>query len=210
DVKKNDKCCDIGTGCGIIPFIWIKNKVGKKIYGLDIQENAIIQCNDSIKKLKDKIDFDFTPILQDIKDIDKLKENITPGSLDVVCCNPPYKTKGAGIISKTECEKIARHETLCTIDDICKSASIMLKFGGKFIVCQRPERLADVIEAMRKNGIEPKRLRFAAKNKDKAPWLFLLEGKKGSKPFMKVLPTLLTRIDDKTFTEEMLKIYGKK
>ena len=82
----------------------------------------------------------------------------------------------------------------------------MLKFGGRLCVCNRPERLSDVMYAMKSHNIEPKRLRMVSKNADEAPWLFLLEGKKGSKPFMKVEPQLYIRSGD-GFTEELQKIY---
>lgn len=78
--------------------------------------------------------------------------------------------------------------------------------GGRLCVCNRPERLSDVIFAMKSNNIEPKRIRFVSKNPDEAPWLFLIEGKKGSKPFMKVEPQLYIRSGE-GFSEELQKIY---
>ena len=83
---------------------------------------------------------------------------------------------------------IARHEVLCTIGDVCKSANRLLKFGGRLCMCNRPERLADVLNAMRSNNIEPKTLQLVCKDYSSAPWLFLVEGKKGAKPSLKVLP----------------------
>jgi tRNA1(Val) A37 N6-methylase TrmN6 len=74
-------------------------------------------------------------------------------------------------------------------------------------MCNRPERLSDVIYAMKNNGIEPKRLRFVSKNSSEAPWLFLIEGKKGSKPFMQVEPQLYIRTEN-GFSEELQQIYS--
>lgn len=110
------------------------------------------------------------------------------GTADLVTCNPPYKAYQAGIESQLTAQKIARHEILCNIYDICRSAKRLLKFGGRLCICNRPERLADCIDAMRQNGIEPKRLQFVAKADDAQPWLFLLEGRSGGKPFLNVLP----------------------
>lgn len=183
--KHKDKVCDLGTGCGIVA-LEIQNKFNpKQIFGVDIQPLAIEQFKMSISAscLTEKV----TPVLADIK---ALPKEMCDQSFDLVVCNPPYKISGSGILSQTTADKIARHETLCNIDDICKTASTLLKFGGRLCFCQRPQRLADTIAAMKNANIEPKRLRFVAKNKDGAPWLFLIEGKKGSKPFMQVEPSI--------------------
>ena len=87
-------------------------------------------------------------------------------------------------------------------------AEKLLNFGGRFVMCNRPERLADVISAMKAHNIEPQRLRFVQKQKDTAPWLFLIEGKKGAKPYLEVLPTLFTYDEDGNESEELLKILG--
>jgi tRNA1(Val) A37 N6-methylase TrmN6 len=200
--RSKDIVCDLGTGCGIIPMILTKKFQPKKIYGVDIQPQAIEQFRLSIahSKLLNEIE----PILCDLTKLDK---EIPAGSCDVVTCNPPYKANQAGILSEMTAEQIARHEVMCTINDICKTASRLLKFGGKLCLCQRPERLADVITAMKENDIEPKLLRFVAKNHTQAPWLFLIEGKKGSKPFMKVMPAM-QMYDGEEFSEELKQVYG--
>jgi regulator of sigma E protease len=74
--------------------------------------------------------------------------------------NPPYKPVGTGIESLSEADKIARHETMCTIDDAVAAAAKLLKFGGRFCMCHRPERLCDIIVSMRAGGVEVKRIRF--------------------------------------------------
>ena len=121
-------------------------------------------------------------------------------------CNPPYKAQSAGIESAMTAQRIARHEILCNIGDVCRAANQLLKFGGRLCICNRPERLADVVAAMQQNGIEPKRLRFVAKNPESAPWLFLMEGRKGGKPFLSVLPQLHVR-EGSGYTEEMRRLY---
>ena len=88
-----------------------------------------------------------------------------------------------------------------------RSAEKLLKFGGRLCICNRPERLADVISAMKNNNIEPKRLRFVSKNPSTAPWLFLIEGKKGSKPFMKIMPQLYIW-NENGYTDEVQAIYS--
>lgn len=200
--RHRDKVVDLGTGCGIIPLILYKKFSPTIIYGLDIQSKAIEQFRYTVSccGLEGKI----VPLEGDLKDM----KGILPfDSFDIVTCNPPYKTANTGLLSERDAHRIARHEILCTIFDVCRTASQLLKTGGKLCLCQRPERLADVITAMRENNIEPKRLRMVAKNEKTAPWLFLMEGKKGSAPYMEIEPPL-TVMEGEGFTKEMLDIYG--
>ena len=115
------------------------------------------------------------------------------GQFDLVTCNPPYKAANSGIQSADAQRQTARHETAGDIRDICAAASRLLQYHGRFCLCCRPERLADVICAMRENRIEPKRLRMVSKTPESAPWLFLLEGRKSAKPFMQIEPALFVR-----------------
>lgn len=199
-VRHKDTVCDLGTGCGIIALLLYKNAKPRHCHAVDIQVQAIDQLKQTLSH--NQIDA-ITPVLGDLKSLDLPK-----GSFDVVTCNPPYKADGAGILSELTAEKIARHEVLCTIEDVCNTASSLLKFGGRVCICQRPERLCDVLCAMRAAKLEPKKIRFIAKHANEAPWLFLVEGKKGSKPFLQTLPTLAVYTDDDTeFSPEMQVIY---
>ena len=198
--RQKDKVCDLGTGCGIIPLIMQKKMPPQIIYAVDIQENAVGQLKLGIEKSGVS---GIVPICADMRE---LWEDAPLGQLDLVICNPPYKAVNAGIESVITSQKIARHEIMCNIDDVCRCSSKLLKFGGRLCVCNRPERLADVICAMRNNGIEPKRIRFVSKNPESSPWLFLIEGKKGSKPFMQIEQQLYIRSGN-GFTDELKKIY---
>lgn len=199
--RKKDKVCDLGTGCGIIPLIMQKKMPPEIIYAVDIQEDAVEQLKMGMDKSEIR---KIIPVHADLKELWK---NAPVGQLDLVTCNPPYKAANAGIESSLTAQKIARHEVLCNINDVCHAGERLLKFGGRLCICNRPERLSDVIYAMKKNNIEPKRLRFVSKNADEAPWLFLIEGKKGSKPFMKVEPQMYIRTDT-GFTDELNEIYN--
>ncbi len=199
--RKKDKVCDLGTGCGIIPLIMQKKNPPQITYAVDIQENAIEQLKAGIEKSEVS---GIVPVCADLRN---LWENAPIGQLDLVTCNPPYKAVNAGFESAITSQKIARHEIMCNIDDVCRCAGKLLKFGGRLCICNRPERLADVICAMRNNGIEPKRIRFVSKNPETSAWLFLVEGKKGSKPFMQIEPQLYIRSGD-GFTEELERIYS--
>ncbi|MGN1416194.1 MAG: tRNA1(Val) (adenine(37)-N6)-methyltransferase [Oscillospiraceae bacterium] len=200
-VRHKDIVCDLGTGCGIIAILMKLRYEPKLVYGIDIQKQAIEQFEMSVERSQLQ---DIFPIHMDLKEIK------TPAPLekcDVVTCNPPYKAASAGIESSYDPQRIARHEILCDINDVCRAADRLLKFGGRLCLCNRPERLADVISAMKNNHIEPKSLRFVAKTPKDSPWLFLIEGRKGGKPFMNVLPQLYT-CDGGAVSDELKSIYG--
>ena len=188
--QARDVACDLGTGCGIIPLVMERHMPPRQIYGLDIQPEAIRLLEQTVAENRLT---NLTPVLGDLRTLwaDAPLEQCT-----LVTCNPPYKAQGAGMESAGDAARIARHELLCDISDVCGSAARLLRFGGRFCLCNRPERLCDVLCAMRSAGIEPKRLRFVAKHPDTAPWLFLVEGKKGAKPFLQVEPTLAVRQGD--------------
>ena len=200
EYKRKDLVCDLGTGCGIIPLIMSRENSPNRIYALDIQEKAIEQLKKGIEKSDIK---NITTVHADLKE---LWADAPLGKFSLVTCNPPYKASNAGIESLLPSQKIARHEILCDINDVCVAANKLLKFGGKLCLCNRPERLCDVIIAMKQNNIEPKSLRFVSKTESDAPWLFLIEGKKGSKPFLKVQKSLYIQ-GENGYSDEMKKIY---
>lgn len=199
--RQKDKVCDLGTGCGIIPLIMQKSRPPQITYAVDIQEGAVEQLKLGIEKSGVT---NIVPICADLK---KLWENAPLGQLDLVTCNPPYKALNAGFESEITAQRIARHEIMCNIDDVCACAEKLLKFGGRLCICNRPERLSDVFYAMKNHNIEPKRLRFVSKNPEESPWLFLVEGKKGSKPFMQVEKQLYIRSEN-GFSDELREIYS--
>ncbi len=200
---RRDKCLDLGTGCGIIPMIWYRNGIQGEIYGLDIQEQAVSQFSRSILRNGEP---DRLRAVQ--ADLRHLPKDLPFGTFRTVTMNPPYKLEGTGILSSSRADKIARHETECSMDDITAAAKKLLTYGGSFCMCNRPERLADVIVSYRKAGLEPKRLRFVQKNADSKPWLFLLDGRLGGKPFLDVLPPLYIQNPDGSDSDELLRILG--
>lgn len=202
--KRNEKACDLGTGCGIIPMIWCRNGQAKEIMAVELQEKGFLQTCESIRisSVEDKV----RAVNHDLKDI---KSVLGHASMDIVTMNPPYKAADAGIKSVAKAELIARHEVECNLDDICSTAAYLLNFGGRLCMCNRPERLSDTIVAMKNNGIEPKRLRLVAKTPYTRPWLFLIEGRKGGKPFMNIDPLLIMYGEDGELSKEVTDIYGE-
>lgn len=198
----NSLACDFGTGCGIIPFYWLRNGLCRKIYTVEIQEKGYNQLLRSIEINNiDKI----APYNCDLKEIPK---EIPKGQFDLITMNPPYTKVNSGIISSAESDKIARHGVMCSLEDICQTASKMLKFGGRLCMCLRPERLFELTGAMQKFSIEPKRIRFVSQCDGLTPWLVLVEGKLGRKPGLVVEPELHIENTDGDISAEMIKILG--
>lgn len=201
--KRKTKAVDLGSGCGTIPLIWARDNKEMQINAVEIQPEA----NDMAKR---SVEHNGINNIKTINaDLKNLKGLLPFGYFDLVSCNPPYKENGTGI-KNPDCEKlIARHEENCCIDDITLAAKNLLQFGGRFCLCQRPERLTDVLTSMRKNDLEPKRLRFVQQRKNKAPKLFLVEGRRGGKPSSLIVENTLF-IEDETgdFSQEMKDIYG--
>lgn len=209
NAKTSDKAIDLGAGCGTIPLLWTRENTPKEIAAVELQKDAVSLLQDSISlNLENGIARvrSITPICADLRD---LKGKLPFGYFTLVTCNPPYKPEGTGLKNPDESKTTARHETDCTVDDVCKAASQLLQFAGRFCLCLRPERLCDVTEALRKYDLEPKRLRFVQQRSDKAPKLFLLEARRGSKKgFLTVEPVLFIEDDKGGFSKEMKAIYG--
>lgn len=199
--SKKSLCCDLGSGCGIIPLLWCKKETGN-ITAVEIQPQGAMQIEKAIEF--NSLSGRLTAVNADLK---ALKGIVPFGCFDVVTMNPPYKASGAGIESRSGADKIARHETMCSFNDICAVAAKLLNFGGKLCMCLRPERLCELFCEMRSAGIEPKRLRLVSKCPGKAPWLALVEGRRGGKSGMTVEPELFVH-GENGYSDEMKKIYG--
>lgn len=201
--KKSDNACDLGTGCGAIPLIWCRNAPPKSITAVEIQENAcdMLQRSLALNNIQN-----ISVINSDLRELDG---KVQFSSYNLVVCNPPYKAEGTGIVNPNDAHKIARHEFSCTMQEIIQTASKLLNFSGRLCMCQRPERLSDVITDMRKFGIEPKRLRFVQQRPSKPPKLFLIEGRRGGNPNGLIIePVLFIEKDGGDFSDEMIEIYG--
>ena len=201
-VKKVKSHCDLGAGCGIISMLLIKNGITNHSFGVEISEEAVELAQKTAEEFaKDS----FTPINADIKN---LKGVLPFGEFDLVTCNPPYKAEGAGIKSAGERDVVARHETMCTLEDVISAASHLLKSSGRLCICQRPERLTDIICLMRQYKLEAKRIRTVSKKVGEEPWLVLVEGRRDAKSAVRILPPLFVYDEDGNLSEEMIEIYG--
>ncbi|MBQ7107733.1 MAG: methyltransferase domain-containing protein [Clostridia bacterium] len=200
--KKSDTAVDLGTGCGIIPFLWFRDKAVASATGLEISPEGVALANAS--KIKNGNPDTLTFIEGDIK---TPFECLKKGKYSLVTCNPPYKAAGAGIISESAADKKARHETACDLRDVIAAAAGLLKFGGRFAICQRPERLGEIFSLMTEYKLEPKKLRLVCKSEGCEPWLVLVEGRLGGGKGIRILPNL-NLYKNGELSEELLEIEG--
>ena len=132
---------------------------------------------------------------------------LTPGSFDLAVCNPPYYSPGSGALPDQDALRTARTEATCTLTELCSCAARLLRWDGRFCLVHKPERLTDLLCAMREAALEPKRLRFVCSKPGAAPSLVLAEGRRGGRPGLTVEPPLLLRQADGSPTAELDAIY---
>jgi len=205
DIKKDSKVLDLGTGTGIISILLCGKTNLQHITGVEIQEDVYKMAKKSIElnNLEDR----FEIINEDIKRISKI---FPANSFDAIVTNPPYKKENTGLISKDETQLISRHEVMCNIDDIARISSYLLKSNCSIYLVHRPDRLIDIIEALRKYKLEPKIMRFIYPKINKEPNLVLIKATKGAKQFLKMEKPLIVYNEEGTYTNEILEIYNKK
>lgn len=200
--RRIDRAADLGTGCGIIPALWLGGGAVGSVLGVELQPDAckLAERTAAENGYGEK----FTLLCADMRQLDGKAER---EQYDLVTCNPPYFTDNSGYISPDDQRAKARSELSCSINDVCAAARYLLRYGGRFCMCHRPERLADVICAMREAGIEPKRLRMVQQRADKAPWLMLIEGKRGGKPSLELMPPFIMLSPEGGDSEELARLY---
>ncbi len=205
DIKNNANVVDLGTGTGIIGFLLLAKKNIKKITGIEIQEEVADMANRSIElnNLKNK----FNIINCDVKNILKY---IPRDSCDVVISNPPYKKINTGRKSCDEKNLISRHEVMADIFDFIKASKEILKDKGTLYLVHRPERLSDIMYALKTNKIEPKKIQFVySKINSEEAKLVLIKAVKNGGQFSKVIAPLYIYKENGEYTDDILKIYNK-
>lgn len=203
--KSINKILDIGTGNSPIPLMLTK-RTKAKIDAIEIQEESYKLGYESIKynNLQSQINI----ILGDIREKYKELEN---NSYDTIISNPPYYRQNVKI-PLHESKKIARNEQSLSLNDIFVISKKLLKDGGNISIVIDTDRLTEVIELMKNNSIEPKRLQFVYPNETKNSKILLIEGTKNGKPGIKVLNPIFIQDSSNQYTsfiENILKNFGK-
>ncbi|MBQ6262994.1 MAG: methyltransferase [Clostridia bacterium] len=195
---------DLGAGCGVISLLCAQKNKYSRIVSVEISETTASICkrNTELNGLSERIDV----IRADVRQV---RSDDLGGQVDAVFSNPPYMIPGTGKENDNNELNAARRELNGNIRDFCLSASRILKYGGTFTVVWRPERLCDLLCAMRDVKIEPKRAVFVHPFHDSPPSLVLVEGKSGAAPgliFSRPLVIYENRGDGK-YTSDAEKIY---
>lgn len=186
-VKPKERVLDLGTGTGVIPILLKAKTKGEHFTGLEIQEDSADMARRSVRYncLQEKIDI----VTGDIKEA---AEIFKTASFDVITTNPPYMLNQHGLKNNKDARTIARHEVLCTLEDILReSAKILPESKGRFYMVHKPFRLAEILNMMCRYKIEPKRLQFVHPYVDKEPTMVLIEGMKGGKSRVKIEPPVI-------------------
>ena len=203
-IKLSDKkIIDLCSGNAPIPML-LTFRTKARIFGVEIQEYIYKMGIDSI--IENKMDKQVTFINGDVKNI---KNYFESDSFDIVTCNPPYfKYKSDSLVNINNKKTIARHEVALKLEDVIINAKYLLKNGGTFAMIHRPERLIEIIDLMRKNGIEPKKMRMVYPKKEKDANMILIEGVKRGKNGLKIMKPLIVYDDDNKYVLEVRKMFG--
>ena len=201
--KEGDRVLDLGTGTGIIPILMEAKTCAAHLSGLEIQPDSADMARRSVKLngLEEKIEI----VTGDIKEAVSL---FGPASFDVVTCNPPYMTEHHGLTNPGVPKAIARHELLCTLEDVISQAGRLLKPGGNLYMVHRPFRLADIFVLLRQYKIESKRMKLVYPFVDKEPNMVLIEANRGGRPRMTVEKPLIVYKEPGVYTDEIYEVYG--
>lgn len=196
--KKIDKILDIGCGNAPIPLI-LSTKTNAKIIGIEIQKQSYDLAIESVEI--NNLNNQITIINDDINRWAKTQESDV---FDIITCNPPFfKTSELSNLNDNEYKTIARHETKLNLENLMKVSRKLLKNNGRIAMVHRPERLVEIIEVMKQNNIEPKKIEFVHPKMGKDANILLIEGVKNGKPGLKILEPLYSHNEDGSYTEKI-------
>ena len=185
-MKPGERLLDLGTGNGIIPVLLSAKTDAGHLTGLEIQDDIAEMARRSIahNHLEERIDI----VTGDIKEA---AEIFKPAFFDVITTNPPYMLADHGLRNPDDAKAIARHEVLCSLDDILRESMRLLQDKGRFYMVHRPFRLTEILIKMNYFKIEPKRIQFVHPYIDREPSMVLVEGVRGAKPRVKIEPPII-------------------
>lgn len=202
-IRKGEKAVDLGTGTGIIPLLLEAVSYADFITGLEVQKESAEMAQRSVElnNLQNKIRI----VNGDIKSVEK---NFEKHSVQVVTSNPPYMINEHGKQCGTDAKSIARHEVLCTLEDVVSAADYLLRPHGTFFMIHRPFRLPEIFTSLKNHGLEPKRMQLVYPFSDKEPNMVLIEAKKNAQPRLKIEQALVVRESNGEYTNQIEQIYN--
>lgn len=202
-IKKDECVLDMGTGTGIIPVLLKSKTPGEHFTGLEIQEECAEMAQRSVAY--NNLEQDIDIVCGDIKEA---AEIFGAASFHAVTSNPPYMIGQHGLQNPYMAKAIARHEILCTLEDVVSQAAKVLKDRGRFYMVHRPFRLVEIFQVLTRYKLEPKRMQLVYPFKDREPNMVLIEALKGGNSRITVEKPLIVYEKPGVYTEEILKIYG--
>ena len=202
NVKEDECALDLGTGTGIIPILLAAKTKGKHFTGLEISETSADMARRSaeLNDLSQRLDI----VRGDIKEAGEM---FAPASFDVVTSNPPYMIGQHGLTNPHVPKAIARHEILCTFDDVACQAARVLKDRGRFFLVHRPFRLVELMATLTKYKLEPKRMQLVFPFIDKEPNMVLIEACKGGNSRIQIERPLVVYERPGVYTKDILELY---
>lgn len=203
-LKEKESVIDLGTGTGIIPLLMVNKCKTAAFTGLEVQKESAEMAARSVamNELEGRINI----VNGDLKMTDKLFDK---HSFNIVTCNPPYMIDAHGRNNEQDALTIARHEVLCTLEDVVTAADYLLASHGSFFMIHRPFRLPEIFSSLEKHKMEMKRMRLIYPFADKEPNMVLIEARKNAKRRLTIEPPLIVRNDDGIYTIEVQDIYNK-
>lgn len=202
--KAGERVLDMGTGSGVIPILLKAKTSGEHFTGLEIQEKSASIARRSVAY--NNLETEISIVTGDIKEAAAI---FGRASFDVVTCNPPYMTNAHGLQNTHLPKTIARHEVLCTLEDVISQASQVLKSRGRFYLVHRPFRLAEIMGTLMKYRLEPKRMQLVYPYVDKEPNMVLLEAVSGGNSRITVEKPLIVYEKPGVYTKAIDEIYGR-
>lgn len=201
-LKKGERAVDLGSGTGLLSLLLLQREPGLTVTGIEILPEAaalMARC-----AAENRIGDRMTPVCLDLR---RAAERFSPGSFDLAVSNPPYFAAGSGAEPPGQARRAARSESACTLEELFHAAAYLLRYGGRFCLIHRPERIADLLCTARESGCEVKRLRFVKRRGEASPSLLLAEARRGGRPGVSIEPDLLLQNPDGSPTEELDRIY---
>ena len=200
---KGARMLDLGCGNGVIPILLSSRYPDGQFEGLEIQADIAEMARRSIQynHLEECVHIT-------TGDIKEATSHFEAASFDVITTNPPYMIHAHGLTNPTGHKAIARHELLCTLEDIIRESAVLLKPGGHFFMVHRPFRMSEIMNTMVKYRIEPKRMRLVYPYVDKEPNMVLVEGTRGGNPGMVVEKPLIVYESVNRYTNEVREMYS--
>lgn len=206
DIPRVKRIADLGAGSGIVGILLAKKYYDASVFLFELQENLAVlaEKNIALNSLEKRVKI----IKTDIKEIDTRAFSCTC-FFDIVVSNPPFRKPKTGLISPGEEKAIARHEIRLGLPELVGAAINLLKSKGRFFLIYHPERLTELIDALRKEKMEVKRLRFVHSNFSSEAKMVLVEAVKGGRQGLKVERPFYIYDKNGAYSDEMREVYGE-